>query len=87
MSGEGAGATTFGPTSFVVWGPERADLDRLAIALARAAGKEIFWIEVLMDASFSPGEVAVLQALDPSHSFHVTPQDVALDQTLGNLAL
>ncbi len=87
MSEEGASATAFGPTSFVVWGPERADLDRLAIALARAAGKEIFWIEVLMDASFSPEEVAVLQELDPSRSFHVTPQDVALYQTLWNMAL
>jgi hypothetical protein len=44
---------SLGPISCVVWGPERADLDRAAIALARAVGKQVFWVEV--NGDYVPG--------------------------------
>jgi hypothetical protein len=87
MLKEGGPAALPGPSSFVVWGSKRADLDRLAIALAKALAKEVFWVDIQMDASFSTGETNVLQDLDPSHSFRVAPADVALDERLGKLAL
>jgi len=86
MSGGGRPASPLGPASCVVWGSKRADLDRLAIGLARALGKEVFWVDIQTDASFSTEEANVLQELDPSHSIRVAPADVALDEKLGKLA-
>lgn len=87
MPGAQIPATRLGPASCVVWGSNRADLDRLAITLARALGKEVFWVDIQTDASFSARETDVLQDLDPSHSVRVAPADVALDERLGKLAL
>jgi len=87
MTEPGSPTTLPGPVSGVVWGSKRADLDRLAIGLARALGKEVFWVDIQIDATFSPGETAVLQELDPSHSIRVAPEEVAVNQNLGNLAL
>lgn len=80
-------ANPVGPASCVVWGSKRADLDRLAIGLAHALGQEVFWVDIQVDASFSSGEKAVLQELDPTHSIRVAPAEVAIDEKLGKLAL
>lgn len=80
-------AAPLGPASCVVWGTRRADLDRLAIGLARALGKEIFWVDIQTDANFSAAETTVLQELDPSHSIRVAPAEVAIDERLGKLSL
>lgn len=87
MSARGGPTVPSGPASCVVWGSPRADLDRLAIGLARALGKEVFWVDIQTDATFSLEEREVLQQLDPSHSMRLAPAEVALDERLGNLAL
>ncbi len=76
-----------GHPSFVIWGTGRAELDRVAIAVARAVASEVFWFDIQAGADLSPAEVEVLSRLDPGHSFRVAPSDVALDEQLGNLAL
>ena len=69
-----------GPTSLVVWGSNRALLARTALALARAAGTELFWFEVRDgNPSGAVEELAELARLDPSHAFGVAPGDVAPD--------
>lgn len=75
-----------GTISCVVWGTVRADLDRAAIAIARAFGREVFWVEIQMAESITPGEVAVLQELNPAHSVRIAPREIAIDERLGKLA-
>jgi hypothetical protein len=75
------------PTSAVIWGPDRPANDRVALALARAAGDESFWFEIV-DATGIPADQAALrQEIDPTHAFLVQPEEVALDEALGNIAL
>jgi hypothetical protein len=75
------------PTSAVIWGPDRLANDRVAVALARAAGTESFWFEILDTSGLPDAQAALRQEIDPTHGFLVQPKDVALNETLGNMAL
>lgn len=75
------------PTSVIVWGSPRADLDRLALGLARVLASDLFWFHVHSADPVEPDEVPVLETINPDRAVHVTPPEVALDDRLGNLAL
>jgi hypothetical protein len=75
------------PVSCAVWGPVRADLDRVALAVARRVGREVFWVDIQSAGSMSREEIAVLQELDPAHAVRIAPGEIAVDEELGKLAL
>jgi len=87
MSEEIPPSGSLGPASCVVWGTARADLDRLAMGVARMLGKEVYWVEIQGEPSLPSEEAAVLQELDPTHSLRVAPPEVAINEELGKLAL
>jgi hypothetical protein len=74
------------PTSIVVWGTDRARVDRVALALARAVGAELYWFEILDPSGrLSAAERRELGKVDRSHAFRLRPGEVAPDAELGSL--
>lgn len=69
----------------VVWGPSRPLLNRVALALARWAGSELYWFEVESGSSPPPEpERAELARVDRGHLFGLKVREAAPDEPLAN---
>ena len=76
------------PSSLVLWGPDRATLDRVALAIARGIGPEFYWFDIVAeDGSLSAEERRVLDEVPPQRAYRVSPPEMELQNAVGNLAL
>ena len=75
-------------SSFVVWGPDRATLDRVALAIARSIGPEFYRFDVTApQGALSDGEREILETVPIHRAFRLSPPEVELQNAIGNVAL
>ena len=76
------------PSSFVLWGPDRGILDRVALAIARSIDPEFYWFDVTApDGALSRGEREVLEEVPVHRAFRLSPPEVELQNAIGNVAV